>query len=591
MIQNTIRKTASSLAPVLCLAALASVPAAAQFGTFASYIWSNKYTYQPGESVTLRWTVKTNGDTGPYVVVAYRQNNQTGKKYYLPAGAETPTDIFGNKPQDGMNPIPIGDTSKAVLVGDGGLLPAVQVPEEYGMHTLVVQFRDPAGIRIIKTNYMKIGVVRGTREVSGTLEQDATWTNDWLYQIRGLYFVKNGATLTIEPGTFVIGLPGSQPNPSALMITRSGRIVAEGTKSRPIVMTSSLPFGERQRGDWGGLVMMGRAPINVGANVSVGGQPVGNPAGEFFLEGLPGNPDTTYGGNDPQHDCGSIRYVRVEYAGSIFAPNSELNSFTWAGCGKKTKAEFLQASYGLDDAFEWFGGNNDVRYMVGGLGADDFVDYQLGWTGRAQFGVFYQSPDERGNRGIEGDNSEYLATAQPLSKPQLYNMTFIGSKNPGVDEPNSPGIYLRRNAGGVLANMLATDFYSTGFFLDGANTQSQIGAGNITVDGVLLWNNGLGTNAANTVQGQMQPESYTLLTNNPDKMKNFVVENPRFRRAFEYSDPDFSGQFNSPIYKLGWIAPPDDGFFDSTVTFLGGIGEYDWTEEWTSFLRDSDIKP
>ncbi len=589
MIQNPIHKIASLVAPVLCLAALAAIPAAAQFGTFASYIWSDKYTYQSGEGVTVRWTVKTNGDTGPYVIVAYRQNNQTGKKYYLPSGTENASDIFGNKPEDGMNPIQIGDTAKQILMGEGGLLPALPVPEEYGMHTLVVQFRDPSGNRIIKTNYMKIGVVRGITLIDSNITESRTLTNDTFWQIKGNVFVKNGATLTIEPGTFIAGQPGSQPA-SALLVTRDGKIIAEGTRSRPIVMTSSLPFGERQRGDWGGLVMMGRGIINVGANVSVGGQPVGNPEGEFFLEGLPGNPDTTYGGKDPEHDCGSLRYVRVEYAGSIFAPNSELNSFTWAGCGTKTKAEYLQAIYGLDDAFEWFGGSANAKYLVGGLGADDYVDYQLGWTGKAQFGLFYQSPDERGNRGIEGDNSEYLATAQPLSKPQLYNMTFIGSKNPGQDEPNSPGIYLRRNAGGVLGNLLAADFYSTGFFLDGANTQGQVAAGNLTVDGVLLWGNGIGTNAPNTVQGQVQPETFTLITNNPDKMKKFTAADPRFRRALEYSDPDFSGQFNSPIYRLGWVAPPDDGFFDSTVTFIGGIGEFNWTEEWTSFLRDFDIK-
>lgn len=590
MIPEAIRRLASAAAPALCLAVLASTPAAAQFGTFASYIWSDKYTYQPGEGVTVRWTVKTNGDTGPYVIVAYRQNNQTGKKYYLPSGTETASDIFGNKPADGMNPIPIGDTAKQILAGEGGLLAALRVPEEYGMHTLVVQFRDPAGIRIIKTNYMKIGVVKGTTLIDSNITENRTLTNDTLWQLKGNIFVKNGATLTIQPGTFIMGLPGSQPA-SALFITREGKIIAEGTRSRPIVMTSSLPFGQRQRGDWGGLLLMGKAPINVGANVSVGGQPVGNPEGEFFLEGLPGNADTTYGGKDPEHDCGSLKYVRVEYAGSIFAPNSELNSFTWAGCGSKTKAEYLQAIFGLDDSFEWFGGSANAKYLIGGLGADDYVDYQLGWTGKLQFGIFYQSPDERGNRGIEGDNSEYLATAQPLSKPQLYNLTFIGSTQPGYDEPNAPGIYLRRNAGGILANMVVTDFYSTGVFLESANTQSQVAAGNITMDGVLVWNNGKGTSAPNTVQGQVQPETYTLMTANPDKMKNFIAADPRFRRALEYSDPDFAGLFNSPIYRLGWVAPPDDGFFDSTVNFLGGIGEFDWTEEWTNFLRDFDIKP
>src|SRR5215831_8733463 len=234
---------------------------------------------------------------------------------------------------------------------------------------------------------MKIGVVKGAETIQGDITADRTLTNDTQWDLKGIVYVKNGATLTIEPGTFVIGQPGTTP-PSALIITQNGKIMASGTKSRPIVMTSSLPFGQRTNGDWAGLVLLGKAPINVGANITTGATCTAtgveggckNEAGTFYIEGLVGNQDSLYGGNDPDHDCGTLRYVRVEYAGSILSPNNELNSFTWGGCGKKTISEHLQAIYGKDDSFEWFGGNNDAKWIVGGLGADDFTDFQLGYT-------------------------------------------------------------------------------------------------------------------------------------------------------------------------------------------------------------------
>ena len=105
----------------------------------------------------------------------------------------------------------------------------------------------------------------------------------------------------------------------------------------------------------------------------------------------------------------------------------------------------------------------DAKYLVGGLGADDFVDYQLGYTGRIQYGVFYQSKDANGNRGIEGDNSEYNNAALPRSNPQMYNLTFIGSGVPGFDEVlSSNGIYLRRGTAIDLNNTIVTNFYANG---------------------------------------------------------------------------------------------------------------------------------
>ena len=570
-----------------CLAA-GAVAFAAEINdsAVAMYIWSDKYVYQPGESLTLRYTVKPKDDTYPYTWVAYRQNNQTGKKYYLPNGAEAVTDIFGNPPES-FKPTPVEAVEKGVLIGANGVFGADKgvIPDEPGMHTLVVQLRDSEGNRVLKAAYQKIGVVTGYEDIQGNIESDRTLVNTKAYRLRGTVFVKDGATLTIEPGTFVIGQPGSQP-PSVLIVTRNGKIMARGTKARPIVMTSSLPFGQRQRGDWGGLILLGKAPINVGANAT-SGRP--NQAGEFFVEGLPASDDTAYGGSDPEHDCGTLKYVRVEYAGSIFAPNNEANSFTWGGCGAKTVAEYLQAIYGLDDSFEWFGGTMNAKYLIGGLGADDYIDFQLGYTGKVQHGIFYYNADAKGNRGIEGDNSEYNQGAEPRSKPVMYNLTFIGGGVPGFDESNSPGVYLRRGAAGEFNNMVITNFYSSGLEFADATTQAQADAGNLKMSGLLLWNNSVGTQGGPDVAGQVSANTREFAAGNKGKVEKVVIKDPIMKRPFEWSDPDFRGFFGSPIFRTGWVQPPDDGFFDQTAYYVGGVGEATWWEEWTSFLVENDI--
>ena len=561
----------------------------------AGWIWSDKYTYTAGETLTLKWTIKPNGDLYPYTIFAYRVNNQTGVKSYLPNGTETATDIFGNTATAGYQPTQLTAVTKGVLAGAGGRFPAVTIPNELGMHTIVVQLCDYTGTRAIKTMYMKIGVVKGTTTISGDITTSRTLTNDTRWDISGIVYVKNGAVLTIEPGTFVFGRPGTTP-PSALIVTQTGRIEASGTKTRPIIMTSSQPFGQRTRGDWGGLVMLGKAPINVGGNIT-GGATCGpdgckNAPGTFYIEGLVGNADSLYGGNDPNHNCGTLRYVRVEYAGTILSPNNELNSFTWGGCGKATVSEHLQAIYGKDDSFEWFGGTNDAKWLVGGLGADDFTDFQLGWTGRVQFGIMYQSPDAPGNRGVEGDNSEYDQAATPYSDPKIYNVTYYGSGNPGFDEADAPGLFLRRGSRGTFNNLVFANFYSPCVSISDASTQAQATAGNVKMNGILCWNNAIGTKGANTDAGQIT-NAFTLAyaqgTNSNGNGRNFIYADPLTTRPFEYSDPDWFSLFGSPIFRQGWVQAPDDGFFDQSVRFLGGIGDEDWTEEWTQWIVETDL--
>ena len=538
--------------------------------TAAMWVWADKYIYRPGEQLTIRWTVKPNNDLYPYTIVAYRQNNQNGAKFYLPANNNTPTDFFGNTPDQGLRIVRLPEANKATVA-------TVTVPEEFGMHTLVVQLRDYTGTRVVKTAYFKFGVVRATVELTGSITESRTLTSDNAYSIRGIVTVRNNAVLTIQPGTFILGQPGSQP-PSVLLVATNGRLIAEGTRSRPIIMTSSQPIGSRQRGDWGGLLMLGLAPIN-------------DPAGFLAIEGLPELPETRYGGTDPNHSCGSLRYVRVEFAGALLRPNEETNSITWGGCGKETKGEYLQAHYGLDDAFEWFGGTNDAKYLVGTYTADDFIDGQIGWSGRIQHGVMVAN-DDLSNRGIEMDNYERDFAAKPQGKPSIYNMSFVGGGARGFDEADAPCLYFRRGAGGAYNNLLCYNWVTRS--VGGANIadsiQPNIVSGDFSANGLLFWNNGANTTPAApaTIDGQVTAD-FRAFVGAPARQA--LISDPLLRRPLERSNPDFRPLTGSPVFRANWIQPPDDGFFDQWATWIGGMGDFDWTEEWTNFAQEQDLKP
>lgn len=555
------------------------------------WIWTDKYIYMPGQQMTLRGSYRNNGDTQNYVTFVYIQNNQTGKKiYFTNAGSVmTPQSIFGNTPDqiDMGTRRPIGlsrDYSpRSLIVGSGGtvLRTPYTIPNELGMHTVVVELRDDHGGRVLKSAYFKISVVDEIVEVSGNITSDTTWVNTKSYNLNGVVFVKQGATLTIEPGTIVTGEPGSQPA-SSLFVTTSGKLMAAGTRSRPITFTSKLPFGERNAGDWGGLVLLGAAPVNW-------------PTGFGNIEGLPPSDDTEYGGDDPSHDCGTLTYVRVEFAGAEFAPNNEINAITFGGCGSDTVAHHLQAKYGLDDLFEWFGGTMDASYLVGTYGQDDFLDVQIGWTGRLQHAVCVAGLDQQGNRGIESDNNEADYAATPVTKPQVYNVTMVGAGDTyteGFDEGTGvAGAYFRRGSGGSYNNVLLYNWVNTGFVvLD----QESINNGALTVDGLLMWNNGLMSGRMNTMADQVLDPLGSKDNLGPEFLPdqaNVMIADPDLVRPLQLSDPDFRPRGGGPVFRANWNLPPDDGFFDQSANYLGAFGDERWDEEWVQYHVEGEIGP
>lgn len=543
----------------------------------SAWMWTDKVAYRPGEQLKLWWTVRKLDDNNPYTVVAFRINNQTGARTFVSTqGASSePKDIFGNS-LGNFAVVRMPDGAGQRLIGPGSLFgeAAGTIPEEYGMHTLVVQFRDYTGSRVVKSLYAKIGVYREERQLAGIQTTSQTWTNDILWKLSGTVIFRD-STLTIEPGTIIMGLPGSNPA-SALLITRSAKIRAIGTQSRPIIMTSSLPVGQRKAGDWGGLALLGRAIVNW-------------PTGVGALEGLASGEDTAYGGQDDDHDCGTLRYVRVEYAGAEFQPNEELNAITWGGCGKQTRSEFLQVRYGLDDNFEWFGGSNDGKYLVSLYAQDDHIDWQIGWRGRLQH-VLAVAGDDGSNRGIEADNNERGFDLEPRSNPRVWNMTIVGTEKATRDEGSSvAGIWLRRGTGGRINNTIVTNYYQNGLEVRDGATTAAIGNNELQIDGLMLWNNGRNADKENTIDGQSNNLAQPWLRGETGIARRVFIQNPMLRRPLAYSDPDHRPAFASPALQPIWAMPPDDGFFDQWAGWLGAFGNVEWTEEWCDFIQEEDI--
>lgn len=204
------------------------------------------------------------------------------------------------------------------------------------------------------------------------ISDDFVCTNDNVYVITGKVYVNNGATLFIDEGTRFIATPSATPDQaSALVITRAGRIEATGSAENPIVFTTSVTNPVKGTGYWGGVVILGSAPINQATDQQIEG---------INLPSVPPGVDVFFGGGgaglgNPNEDKGVLNYVRIEYAGAAIAANNELNALTCGGVGRGTFIDFVQAVYGADDAFEFFGGTVNAKHLIALSPDDDAFDY------------------------------------------------------------------------------------------------------------------------------------------------------------------------------------------------------------------------
>ncbi len=258
-----------------------------------------------------------------------------------------------------------------------------------------------------------------------------------VYKLTGRLTVQAGATLTIPAGTRIEGTTGT----SYIAVAQDGKIYVNGTASNPVVMTSAQSaLGQGAPGQWGGLVICGRAPINKGATASA----------EVS--------ELTYGGSVENDNSGSIRYLRIEYSGFAYNSEKEFNGLSLFGVGSGTTVEYIQVHEGADDGFEFFGGTVNTKYLVATSNEDDQFDWTEGWNGTNEF-WYGKLGLGRGHRGIEADNNSGNHTAAPIANPYIANMTLIGLGDQGA-EPQA--IKLRVGTKGMFDNIVLSNF-STGF--------------------------------------------------------------------------------------------------------------------------------
>jgi hypothetical protein len=295
--------------------------------------------------------------------------------------------------------------------------------------------------------------------LSGRIGTDKTLESGKTYKLRGTVYVVDGAKLTIQPGATIEGEKSSR---GALVITRGTQILANGTAEKPIVFTSDAPTP--QRGDWGGIVILGRAKTNARFN---------NTAGVGEIEGGVNNAEGLglYGGADDNDNSGVLKYVRIEYAGYAFLPDKELNGLTLGGVGRGTTIDHVQVSYANDDSFEWFGGTVDAKYLIAYKGLDDDFDMDNGYSGRVQYGIIFRDStiaDVSQSNGFEVDNDAGGSSLLPQTSAVFSNITAVGPRATLSNIGNSNyrrGIHSRRNSALSIFNSIIMG-WPTGWNLD-----------------------------------------------------------------------------------------------------------------------------
>ena len=550
----------------LLLMAASALPAAAFFPPVepgipnrpAILLETDFYVFTSALELTepdLDLTLDARGYTAPATVYLYWENRSTQAKSYYNQAANSfgsgEIDVFGSAgaPQaidvTGLGSR-LGATSNTLrLFGSGGVLGSLpaSLPRATGRYQFVLEIRDSAGDKVIARANAMYSHVDAVIHKVGNITSSETWTANNAYYLNGPTFIDGGATLTIEPGTFVFG---GNVNQGVLVVKPGSKIMAAGTARMPIVLTSEFDVGEREPGDWGGLVISGNAPCNVCPREGEGDS------------GL-------FGGNDAADSSGRLSYLRVEFAGIRFTDENELNGIALQGVGSGTVIDHIQVHHNADDGVEFFGGTVDAKYVLITDSQDDSIDWTFGWRGRMQHAVVLQRFDDH-DKGIEADNEKSNNNLEPRSHPTIYNLTISMWRDSG-----DPGILLRRGTAITLRNAIVMNAKDYAVDVDGAVTESLVG-NLLTIDNSIFFNNRDGF-------ANVDLQATNILASDP------LLPNSRSR-----VQPDLAPLAGSPARSGGAPIPAavaassGDGFFDA-VTHIGGVSPEDpWVDDgWTTF--------
>jgi hypothetical protein len=403
----------------------------------------------------------------------------------------------------------------------------------------------------------------GTLQIEGNSNQNYTFDSSKTYLLKGFVYVEEGATLTVQPGTVI---KGDKTTKGTLIIKRGGKILANGTSANPIVFTSAEAIGTRNPGDWGGIIICGKAPINL-------------PGGEGQIEG---GPDALYGGTNSSDNSGVLQYVRIEYAGIPFQPNQEINGLTLGGVGSGTLIDYIQISFCGDDSYEMFGGNVNLNHIISYKTTDDDFDTDNGFTGKIQFGVILRDAniaDVSGSNGFESDNDAAGSTVTPITKAIYSNISVFGPKQDTSSSVNSNfkrGAHLRRNTQTCIYNSLISG-YPVGLLIDGTNCENNASASDLQFKNNIIA-------SCNTPLAVASGSTFNISTWFNDITFGNSIQ---YTNANLTSDPYATTPNFLPLPGSTLLSGADftgmnlSGF--QQVTYRGAFGTTNWTQGWSNW--------
>lgn len=445
------------------------------------------------------------------------------------------------------------------------------------------------------------GTTGQTITVSGRINADTTFRKANTYILKGLVYIVGNHTLNIEAGTIIKG-SYSGSDVAALIITRGSKINAVGTPTEPIVFTSAAP--SPSSGDWGGIVICGKAAVNTSFNGTAGLFQVEGGVDNANGDGLAGSGDAVVPSPVENDNSGILSYVRIEYAGYAFQPDKEINSLTMAAVGSGTTIDHIQVIYAKDDAFEWFGGSVNCKYLVAYKTQDDDFDTDNGYSGKVQFGLVIRDSliaDISTSEAFESDNNASGTVVTPKTSAVFSNITAIGPRATLGNSGNTlfrAGAQIRRNSSISIYNSIIMG-WPQAVLIDastGSPTDLNINDSTLRIRNTTLAGNTVNvkyTVSASAPTGASDASILSWFTNtyyNNDILTN--ASDAKLIQPFNYNAPDptpFAGSNGNQKILNGasFTDPKLAGPFFSTVAFRGAIApagpEATWWKGWTRF--------
>ncbi len=415
--------------------------------------------------------------------------------------------------------------------------------------------------------------------LSGSILRNTTLKSGNTYKLNGFVFVRNGATLKIEPG---VRIEGDKASKATLIVTRNGKIDAQGTPAQPIIFTTAET--SPSRGGWGGIIILGNARNNATTS-GVGGLAVIEGGVNVETEGYGLHGGTTDGDNS-----GTLKYVRIEYPGIAFVENNEINGLTMGSVGSGTTIQYVEVYQSGDDAFEWFGGTVNAKYLIASQSTDDDFDTDFGFSGKVQYGISLRDPNQADfgpsgtSNGFESDNDAGGTTASPKTSAVFSNFTMIGPKAQAGVTPVAPfgrGAHIRRNSATSVFNSVFVG-WNTGLRIDGRATNANYvaGEGAFANNFVVNASKNIDTTGTSSATSPIDPAAYFTANNNTaDASLAAVMLANLAIAAFDPNPTSGSPVLSGASFSSSRLA----GFENTSYRGATGPGGSAWYSGWARF--------